>query len=45
MKIGCPEEVSLRMGYVGRSDFIANVNSLPSSDYRNYLLNLFELLK
>ena len=45
MKIWCPEEVSLRMGYVGKNEFIANVNSLPTSDYKNYLLNLFELLK
>jgi glucose-1-phosphate thymidylyltransferase len=40
LKIGCPEEVSLRMGYVSYSDFMKNVRSMPECDYKNYLANL-----
>ena len=40
LKIGCPEEVSLRMGYVSYSDFMKNVRSMPECDYKNYLANI-----
>lgn len=43
LKIGCPEEVSLRMGIVSETKFLTNVKSLPSSEYKNYLMNLIEL--
>lgn len=42
LKIGCPEEVGLRMGIISETEFIANVKSLPSSEYKNYLLKLVE---
>ena len=42
LKIGCPEEVSLRLGIVSESEFLTNVKSLPSSEYKKYLLNLVE---
>jgi len=40
LKIGCPEEVSLRMGFVDVGKFKIVVNSLPASGYKNYLLEL-----
>ncbi len=44
LKIGCPEEVSLRMGYIKPKQFEILVNSMPSSAYKNYLLELIESL-
>ncbi len=36
IKIGCPEEVALRMGYLDATSFMASINHLPSSAYREY---------
>jgi glucose-1-phosphate thymidylyltransferase len=37
MKIGCPEEVALRMGIVSKADFLRNLNNMPEGSYKNYL--------
>jgi glucose-1-phosphate thymidylyltransferase len=37
MKIGCPEEVSLRMGFVTKAEFSMNLRSIPEGNYKNYL--------
>ena len=44
LKIGCPEEVSLRMGFIKAEQFKVLVDSLPSSVYKNYLLELNDSL-
>jgi glucose-1-phosphate thymidylyltransferase len=37
MKIGCPEEVSLRMGFVTKGEFLLNLANIPEGSYKNYL--------
>ena len=37
MKIGCPEEVSLRMGFVTKAEFSMNLRNIPEGSYKNYL--------
>jgi glucose-1-phosphate thymidylyltransferase len=37
LKIGCPEEVALREGYISRAQFDFNVRSMPAGEYRSYL--------
>ena len=37
LKIGCPEEVALREGFIDKNQFKKNLLSLPSGEYRNYL--------
>lgn len=37
MKIGCPEEVSLRMGFVTKDEFSVNLRNIPEGSYKNYL--------
>ena len=37
MKIGCPEEVSLRMGFVTKAEFSLNLTNIPEGSYKNYL--------
>ena len=37
LKVGCPEEVSLRLGLVSGDQFIQNVKTLPSGSYKKYL--------
>ena len=37
MKIGCPEEVSLRMGFVTKAEFSLNLRNIPEGSYKNYL--------
>ena len=37
LKIGCPEEVALREGFIDRGQFESNLQALPHGDYRNYL--------
>lgn len=36
-KIGCPEEVSLRRGFISLSEFENVIQSLPNCDYKEYL--------
>ncbi len=40
MKIGCPEEVSLRMGFVTKAEFLLNLANIPEGSYRNYLTKI-----
>ena len=39
-KIGAPEEVAWRMGYISSEQLGQVANSLPTSDYKDYLLSL-----
>jgi glucose-1-phosphate thymidylyltransferase len=45
LKIGCPEEVGLRMGFIDLEQFEYVVNSLPTSGYRNYLMEIMGTLQ
>ncbi len=38
-KIGCPEEISLRMGFIDLIQLKALVDELPSCEYRDYLVD------
>jgi glucose-1-phosphate thymidylyltransferase len=40
LKIGCPEEVALREGYITMTEFKSNVESMPFGEYRSYLETL-----
>jgi glucose-1-phosphate thymidylyltransferase len=40
MKIGCPEEIAYRMGFIGRSDLLKLAKSLNKSGYGDYLLRI-----
>jgi glucose-1-phosphate thymidylyltransferase len=37
LKIGCPEEVALREGYISNDEFERNLQLLPKGAYRSYL--------
>lgn len=37
LKVGCPEEVALRMKYIDESQFQEIINQMPNGDYKNYL--------
>ena len=39
-KIGCPEEVAFRMGFISKNDFKNLIDSYPSGEYKTYLNNL-----
>ena len=40
LKIGCPEEVAWRMGFVDDDGLVAAAASLPAGTYREYVLSL-----
>jgi glucose-1-phosphate thymidylyltransferase len=40
LKIGSPEEVSLRLGLISRERYIGNIKKMPNSAYRKYLEDL-----
>ena len=40
LKIGCPEEVALREGYISAAQFKSTVESIPTGEYRSYLETL-----
>jgi glucose-1-phosphate thymidylyltransferase len=40
MKIGCPEEIALRQGFISRGEFSELVQSYPESSYKSYLVSL-----
>jgi glucose-1-phosphate thymidylyltransferase len=42
LKIGCPEEVAWRSGFLGDEDLVSRAKALGSSDYGNYLLTLLD---
>ncbi len=40
LKIGCPEEIAWRRGFISREKFLETVNGMPNSPYKTYLLRL-----
>jgi glucose-1-phosphate thymidylyltransferase len=42
LKIGCPEEVAYRMGYINKDQLMALAQPLRKSGYGEYLLNLLQ---
>lgn len=40
LKIGCPEEVALREGYISTTQFKSTIASMPTGEYRSYLETL-----
>ena len=40
MKVGCPEEVAYRMGFIGRGELEALAEPLRKSGYGDYLLGV-----
>jgi len=43
LKIGCPEEVSLRMGLISELDYSDNLNRMPEGSYRSYLESISDV--
>lgn len=43
LKIGCPEEIAYRKGFLNKEEFMSLVSSMPNNEYRNYLLGLLDL--
>jgi len=41
LKMACLEEVAYRMGYIDRTQLDSLIAAMPSSDYKEYLMNLF----
>ena len=39
-KIGCPEEVALRIGFIDLHQFVRLMEAMPMCEYRNYLLTI-----
>ena len=39
-KIGCPEEVALRMGFIDSHQFVQLMEEMHTCEYRNYLLTI-----
>ena len=39
-KIGCPEEIALRRGFIEMNQFKELISLIPDSEYRNYLVNV-----
>ena len=44
-KISCPEEISVRMGFITSKSYFSTVKKMPESEYREYLMNLHEEIK
>jgi len=42
LKVGCPEEVAWRMGWISADQLVALASPLRKSGYGNYLLQLLE---
>ena len=40
LKIGCPEEVAFREGYITGNEFLKCINNAPTSSYRDYLISV-----
>ncbi|MGE3063079.1 MAG: glucose-1-phosphate thymidylyltransferase RfbA [bacterium] len=45
LKVGCIEEVSLRMGFLTYPKYRKLVSGYPESDYKNYLMNITRDIK
>ena len=44
-KIGCPEEVSLRMGFIDLIQLKSLIAKIPVCDYRDYLVEFYDEIK
>ena len=42
LKVGCPEEIAYRMGFIGRDQLIALAHGLEHNSYGRYLLQIAE---
>ena len=42
LKVGCPEEIAYRMGFIDRTQLIALAHGLEKSGYGQYLLQVAE---
>jgi glucose-1-phosphate thymidylyltransferase len=42
LKVGCPEEISFRMGYIGRDELESLARNAPGSDYGAYLRHILQ---
>jgi len=42
IKIACPEELALRMGFIDEASYAGLVEAMPRSSYRSYLASLVE---
>jgi glucose-1-phosphate thymidylyltransferase len=42
LKVGCPEEISFRMGYIGRDELESIAKNAPGSDYGAYLRHILQ---
>jgi glucose-1-phosphate thymidylyltransferase len=40
LKIGCPEEISLRLNLINRQQFNLNLTRMPDGPYKKYLLTI-----
>ena len=40
-KIGCPEEIALRMGFIDSNRFSKLLDEIPNCEYRDYLLEIY----
>ena len=41
-KIGCPEEVALRMNFISSLNFEKLINDMPESEYKKYLCTVMD---
>jgi len=41
-KIGCPEEISLRMGFIDLMQLKALIDKIPDCEYRDYLVEFYD---
>ena len=42
LKVACPEEIALRMKYVTEEQFVKNLELIPKSPYKEYLLRILQ---
>jgi glucose-1-phosphate thymidylyltransferase len=40
MKVGCPEEIAYRMGFIDTEQLLRLAEQLPHNGYRDYLIGL-----
>lgn len=45
LKIGCPEEVAVRRGFISTDEFAGLVRHMPNCQYRNYLKTILRELR
>jgi glucose-1-phosphate thymidylyltransferase len=45
IKIGVPEEIAIRLGYMTKQELTENLSIYPINEYRNYLMSLLEVDK